>query len=110
MVEQSPLWKEEVEDVDAAIYEAVEKGLNHFGPTFKNVVFHELRKFYNVDPNSISRKPEIFSEFLDRVFSIGAYRIKQVIIQEIGLKFSLPSEREFDLAAFIIKIKRQSRS
>ncbi len=101
----SPVWKERTQDVDSQLLEAVESGLNHFGPTFKNVVFHELKNAYNLDSHSIGRKPLIFSEFLDRVFSVGSVTIKKAIILEIGRKFSLSTDGESDLTRLIQKVR-----
>ena len=99
---------EPIEDVDAAILEAVEKGLDHFGPSFKNVVFHELKVTYNLDSKLITVKPNTFSEFLDRLFSIGAVTIRKAIVREIGLRFSLPTDQE-DISSVIKKARSSSR-
>lgn len=99
------MWKDHTEEVDTALLEAVETGLNHFGPTFKNVVFHELKNAYNLDSGSIGRKPLIFSEFLDRLFSVGAVTIKRAIILEIGKKFALTFDAESDLTRVIQNVR-----
>jgi hypothetical protein len=91
MPEQLSLKKEQLSnaDVDAAIIDAVEKGLDHFGPTFKTVVFHELRTTCDLERKSIGRRPIVFSEFLDAVFTVGADTIRNAIVQEIGKRFSI---------------------
>jgi hypothetical protein len=109
-MEQILLWKEETEEVDGAISEAVQKGLDHFGPTFKNVVFHEFMNVYHLDSKSIVKKPILFNEFLDRVFSVGAFRIKQAIVQEIGTKFAIKIKREDDMITLIQRIRDGSHT
>ena len=103
------MWKEETGDIDIAISEAVQKGLDHFGPTFKNVVFHELMNAYHLDSKSISKKPDLFNEFLDRVFSLGAARVKQAIVQEIAIKFDLPTKQDENLIGLIHRVRDGSR-
>jgi hypothetical protein len=105
--DETSLANQPIEDVDAVIFEAVEKGLEHFGPTFKPVVFHELKVTYNLDSRLIGRKPNTFSEFLDRLFSIGAVSIRKAIIREIGIRFSLPTNHE-DIASVIQKARSSS--
>jgi hypothetical protein len=104
------LWKEQREDIDTALYDAVRKGLDHFGPTFKNVVFHELMNAHNLDGKSIGQNPAVFSEFLDRVFSVGAGKIRQAIVFEIGERFSVRTERDENMVQLIQRIRKTSKN
>ena len=91
-------------DIDTVVFDCVQKGLDHFGSSFKFVIYHELKRFDNLEGSMIVRKPVTFSNTLDRLFGAGAVSIKKAIMQELSREFSVSTKQE-DLVSMINKIR-----
>lgn len=91
-------------DVDAVILVCVQKGLDHFGSTFKFVIYHELKKADNLEGKRIVQKPLTFSNTLDKLFGDGSVAIKKAIMAELSKEFSV-STRQEDLVSMINRVR-----
>lgn len=98
----------ELADVDSILMECVERGLEHFGPSFKYVIYKELKTKDNIEGMMLIRKPLTFSDGLDRMFGGGSVSIRKAIILEIGKEFGLSTEQEGLVS--IIKTVRETRA
>jgi hypothetical protein len=74
---------EGVDDINEYVTSCLERGLDHYGPTTKQVVFWELDKNFKVKENKILMQPEKFVKCLRQMFGPGSKTIEKVIIEEI---------------------------
>ncbi len=89
--------------------DCVQKGLDHFGSSFKFVIYHELKTFDNLEGKMIIHKPLTFSNTLDRLFGAGSVSIKKAIMQELSTEFSVSTKQE-DLVSMINRIRNNAEA
>ncbi len=78
------------QSIESAVPKAVEKllllidkGLDRFGPTVKNVAYFKFEKDNELNPKDIPEFPNLFIETIDRMFGAGAPIVKSYIETEI---------------------------
>jgi hypothetical protein len=98
----------QVVDIDTKILECVEMGLDHFGASFKFVVYHELKNTENLEGIALIHKPVSFTEGLERMFGAGSLSIKKAIISELSARFGIAKEQE-DLVSMINRIREDAK-
>lgn len=96
-------------DFETFLFECIGKGLDHFGSSFKYVVYHELENTDHIEGKEIIRKPLTFSDALDRMFGAGSVSIKKAIVRELATDFGLTMCQE-DLVSMINKIREKDGS
>lgn len=93
---------------DETILDCIERGLDHFGTSFKYVVYHEIKESQKLDATMLGQKPLSFSEGLDKMFGAGSLSIKNAIVDELSRRFGL-SKNQQDLVSMINEIRSDAK-
>jgi hypothetical protein len=93
----TPSERKEENACNSKVLEFVDRGLDHFGPTTKQVVYWNLWIRYNLKKNEIPIRPEKFVELIREIFGDGSHSIEQVIIQEMAMSQELKGVNSSDL-------------
>ena len=83
----------------------LERGLDHYGSTTKQVVFWELEKSYKVRENEILMQPEKFVRCLRQIFGPGSKTVEKVIIEEIKSSPRYSDVNDSDLIVVLKQIR-----
>lgn len=92
---------EQIEDVDAALSECIDRGFAHFGGNFNAVVYYFFKTNLHLDKEVLAKTPATFQIGLEQMFGEGSYMIEREVIKEICSKFNLPAAKEQDLVRII---------
>jgi hypothetical protein len=87
----------EVEELLAA---SIDKCLDNIGRGFKSIFYWSLENRAGIKRIDILNKPAEFVSYLDRMFSSGAFMIKNEMIEVISSDLGIPAIED-DLATLI---------
>jgi len=99
-------------EFNALLFEAVDDGLKAvLGETGREVVYYHLQRVYGLRKESIPEHPEVFIEFLNKLFGIGAEIIERAILKKLCLKLGIGHEtsENVKLIDLIRKFKHQNK-
>ena len=82
------------------LFERIEKGLDHFGRSFRIMVFSSLKTEQNIEGKMMVRQALTFANGLRRMFGAGSDAIEKTIVEGIGHRFGL-SGRQRDFVSII---------
>ncbi|MEM3551760.1 MAG: hypothetical protein QXN87_08730 [Candidatus Bathyarchaeia archaeon] len=78
---------------NALLLEALDEGLQStLGESGKTVVYYHFQNSCGVRREGIPEKPEVFSEFLNRLFGFGAKIIEEAILKSLCSKLGIEYE------------------
>lgn len=97
---------EEISDVQTAIAECVDSGLNKLGASVVKVVYYQLEKNFGINKKEIPNQPEALSKALHSIFGIGTEIIERLIVQKIQERFELRLEPETSLVDAVQAVKK----
>ncbi|MEM2103791.1 MAG: hypothetical protein QW717_02720 [Candidatus Bathyarchaeia archaeon] len=77
----------------AILLEAIDEALQStLGESGKTVVYYHFQKNSGVEREDIPEKPEVFIEFLNRLFGFGAKIIEEAIVKSLCSKLGIEYE------------------
>ncbi len=91
-------------EMDELVAASIDKCLDNIGRGFKSIFYWSLENRAGVKRIEIAEKPDEFVRYLDRMFSSGAFMVKEQMIEEICVDLGIP--RINNLAALIKFVAR----
>jgi hypothetical protein len=82
MLVPSSAWEER-------ILASIDKGIDAFGPSVKNVLYYRFTSIYNSKRQEILRKPELFTESLRTFFGERSFHVEDAIVASLIDTFHL---------------------
>jgi len=78
------------EEFKGILIEAIDEGLKSIlGENGKKVIYYHLKELYGLEREEIPEKLEIFTEYINKIFGLGAKIIEITIIKTLCLKLKL---------------------
>lgn len=78
------------EEFKWTLIEAIDEGLRSIvGENGKKVIYYHLKELYGLEREEISEKLEVFAEYINKIFGLGARIIEIAIIKALCLKLKL---------------------
>jgi hypothetical protein len=96
---------------ESKLLDCIDRGLDVFGTSVKNVIYFRFRTIYNSERSEIPRKPELFSESLRTFFGERGYHVESAIVASLVDEFHLTEVTYSDsLVRAIHEARKQLRS
>ncbi|MGB9960055.1 MAG: hypothetical protein ACPLKQ_06010 [Candidatus Bathyarchaeales archaeon] len=95
---------------DEILLEAVDEALQTvLGESGKEVIYYYFQNSYAIKKEDIPEKPELFIEFLKKLFGVGAELIENTILKNLCQKLGIKPEQAENakLAEFLRKINHK---
>ena len=71
------------------ILSSIDKGIDAFGPSVKNVLYYRFSAIYNSQRGDILKKPDLFAESLRTFFGERAFHVEAAIVGSVIDTFHL---------------------
>ncbi|MEM0007901.1 MAG: hypothetical protein QXR89_06530 [Candidatus Bathyarchaeia archaeon] len=97
-------------EFNTVLIEAIDEALQTtLGESGKEVVYYYLKSSYALRKEDIPENPELFTEFLNRLFGAGAKIIENAILKNLCLKLGIKYEeaKNAKLADFMREISQR---
>ena len=99
-----------VEDSDGQadrLLDSIDRGLDTFGESVKDVIYWKLENKYHVKRKEIESEPDKFVSSLRDMFGIGSRTVEVKIAEQLRVSFGMPELGSDDLASAIKQIRNR---
>ena len=97
-------------DLDKLLFEAIDEGLSSIGESFKQAIYLQLKKGFNVKKHEIPYKVEDFAREIERIFGLGADFLEILIMKnlygKVGRTAYLLEPKDFVFTEYVAATKR----
>jgi hypothetical protein len=87
-------------EIDELVVGSIDKSLDSIGRGFRSIFYWSLENRVGIKRHQISKNPEEFSKYLDKMFPTGASAVKDVISTQLCEDLNIPKISS-DLAVLI---------